>query len=57
MRRSVIEKVEVAESTVTEVVADTGAVAEVGQQAAAAAAVVSAVEVIGTADFGFLGFD
>lgn len=60
--RSAVEKAEVAESTVAEVVADTGAVAEVEQQAvavaaAAAGAVAAASEAIGTADFGFPEFD
>lgn len=59
--RSVVGKAEVAESTVAEVVADTGAVAEVEQQAvavaAAAGAVAAASEAIGTAGFGFLEFD
>lgn len=61
--RSAVGKAEVAESTVAEVVADTGAVAEVEQQAvavavaAAAGAVAAASEAIGTAGFGFLEFD
>lgn len=52
--RSAAEMVEVAESIVAAVVADTGAVVEAGLQAAAA---VAAVEVIDTADLGFLEFD
>lgn len=48
-----IEKVEVPESIVAEVVADMGAVVEVGLKAAAEAG----VEVIDTADLGYLGLD
>lgn len=52
-----IEKVEVPESIVAEVVADMGAVVEVGLKAAAAAAAEAGVEVIDTADLGYLGLD
>lgn len=55
-RSAVIEKVEVPESIVAEVVADMGAVVEVGLKAAAAAAE-AGVEVIDTADLGYLGLD
>lgn len=55
-KSEVVEKVEVPENIVAEVVADMGAVAEVGPKAAAAAAEVG-MQVIDIADLGSLGLD